>query len=131
MFECLADESGYTEVNLEPSSELVTLAVEAGLPIPGPMAPDTVPPAPPVWGGSLCAPTYRDDEDKLRCVGCGKVVYGTHGAGHRAAKEISSRQPMRAYLGPCGHYHISRDKQRHGQDVYEGLVHKHRSEDEA
>jgi hypothetical protein len=47
MFELLAEDSGYTERYLEPDSELVTLAVQAGLQIPGPLAPGTVPPAPP------------------------------------------------------------------------------------
>jgi hypothetical protein len=122
MFTLLADESGYSEVNLEPSSELVTLAVQAGLRIPGPLAPDTLPPAPPVYFGRLTAPTYRDaDGDSLRCTECGKVVYGNKKQAGKAAAQIAERQEMRTYLGGCGHWHLSRDKRKHGAAVARAL----------
>jgi hypothetical protein len=96
---------------LDPRDEVVTLAVQAGLQIPGPLAPDTLPPAPPVYFGRLTAPTYRDpDEGALRCTECGKVVYGNQKQAGKAAAQIAERQEMRTYLGRCGHWHLSRRK---------------------
>lgn len=96
---------------LDPRDEVVTLAVEAGVVIPGQLTPGTVPPAPPVWASGVCAPTYRADGGRqLRCVACGKVVYTNLQAAEAACRLISERQAMRSYLGPCGHYHVSRVK---------------------
>jgi hypothetical protein len=113
-------------VTLHPADPIVTVAVEAGILIPGPMAPGTVPPAPypyfkevvdvvgglvsaAVWLGEVTAPTYRaDDDPRLRCTEDGKVVYTSIEAAEHAASKISEREPMRAYLGRCGHYHVSR-----------------------
>jgi len=113
LFVCLADESGYEIVDLLPESELVQLACQAGLPIPGPMAPGTVPPAPPPYLGRLTSPTYRELDGRLRCVECGKVVYGNSAQAKEAASRITgARQAMRWYIGECGHYHLSRVKER-------------------
>lgn len=117
---------------LDPRDKVVTLAVQAGLLIPGPLEPGTVPPVPPnhpfdpdrvftimrecearldELGGERMAATYRaDDDPRLRCVEDGKVVYTSMEAAEHAAKRISGRQPMRAYHGRCGHYHVSRIK---------------------
>jgi hypothetical protein len=113
MFELLAEDSGYTERYLEPESELVMLAVQAGLRIPGPMAPGTVPPAPPhgrFQGSVPCAPCFRDERGKVRCSADGKVIYGTQSAASKAVALIAQRHPMRVYLGPCGHWHLSTDR---------------------
>jgi hypothetical protein len=114
MFQILAEDAGYEHADLEAGSEIVTLACQAGLPLPGPLAPGHVPPAPPPWLGRLTAPTYRDAGDgRLRCTGCGKVVFGNQGTAGKAAAAISGdRQPMRTYIGPCGHWHLSRIKDR-------------------
>jgi hypothetical protein len=129
---------------LEPGSPLVTLAVEAGLPLPGPMEPGSAPPPPPrhpfdpgevfrimaTIGESeelvaraeeqlsspaacdvreLVARVYRTEDDpRLRCAEDGKVAYTTKENAEAAAHRISEREPMRAYLGDCGHYHVSR-----------------------
>lgn len=102
---------------LDPDDVLVTLAVQAGLLVPGPMKPGTVPPAPPAWRFAshldrfTCAATYRTKKDpRLRCEADAKVVYTTLEQAAHAASLISGRQPMKAYLGPCGHYHVSRRK---------------------
>jgi hypothetical protein len=115
MFELLAEDSGYTERTLEPESELVTLAVEAGLPIPGPMAPGSAPPVPPKHRFAsaadrvLMAPTYRTEGDhRLRCEADAKVVYTSMDQAAHAASAISGREPMKPYLGRCGHYHVAR-----------------------
>lgn len=117
MFELLAEESGYTERNLTPDSELVTLAVQAGLLIPGPLQPGTVPPAPPKhrFGTDndrvLMTPTYRTKGDlRLRCEADAKVVYTSMEAASHAAGLISGREAMKAYLGDCGHFHVARRK---------------------
>lgn len=114
MFELLAEDSGYTEVTLEPESELVTLAVQAGLQIPGPLRPGTVPPPPPhrrFRGGTPLAGWYRaEGDERIRCEADAKVIYGTMEQAESAARLISSRQPMKAYLGDCGHYHVARRK---------------------
>jgi hypothetical protein len=93
---------------------IVTLAVQAGLPIPGPMLPGSLPPAPPLINDKLsnvCATTFRHPNDaRLRCAEDGKVVYTSMGQAEHAAERISGRQPMQAYLGRCGHYHVSRIK---------------------
>jgi hypothetical protein len=119
--------------HLAPDDPLVTVAVMAGLPIPGPMCPGTVPPPPPEHQydhdrvvqlldkcieilearaevpGELCATTYRAEGDpRLRCAHDGKVVYGSMSSAQSAADLISQREPMKCYLGPCGHYHVSR-----------------------
>lgn len=132
MFVLLAEQSGYEEMNLEPGSELVVLACQAGLPIPGPLKPGTLPPAPPQHhfdvgkvfdlmdqcmgrlGGRLdegeaTAGTYRANGDpRLRCIKDGKVVYTSQEAAEHVAGRISTRQPMKAYRGRCGHHHVSR-----------------------
>ena len=114
--ECYAVLSGSETLDitdcLHHGDPLVRLAVQAGLQIPGPMAPGHVPPAPPPWLGRLTAPTYRDaDDGRLRCTECGKVVYGNNAQAGKASALISTeRQAMRTYLGPCGHYHLSRVK---------------------
>lgn len=46
--------------------------------------------------------------EKTRCVKDGKVVFATRAAAEQAALKISERTPMKAYLGACGHYHVSR-----------------------
>jgi hypothetical protein len=110
MFTLLAEDSGYTEVTLEPESELVTLAVQAGLLIPGPLAPGTVPPAPPhgrFQGGTPVALCYRGEDAKLRCSVDAKVVYGSKAQAAKAAAQIAERHPMKVYQGPCGHWHLS------------------------
>lgn len=145
MFELLAEDSGYKTRTLEPESELVTLAVEAGLLIPGPLTPGTVPPAPPQHHFDvqrvfelmdacvehleadgvdlsehvdLLASTYRAEGDpRLRCMADTKVIYGTEEQAQAAASRISGRQPMRHYQGHCGHWHVSRDKKVHGAAV--------------
>jgi hypothetical protein len=91
---------------LDPSDEVVTLA---GLMIPGPLTPGTVPPAPPFF--------YKEGDARLRCTQDGKVIYTSMEAAEHAATLIGRRQPMRAYCGNCGHYHVSRDKQKHGAAV--------------
>lgn len=105
MFVCLADESGYAECDLLAGSELVTLACQAGLPIPGPLAPGEVPPPP-------TASTYRErDDNRLRCCADGKVVFLSEQSAREAAERITNdRQPMKWYRGPCGHHHVSRIK---------------------
>lgn len=114
MFELLAEEAGYTERNLTPDSELVTLAVQAGLLIPGPLQPGTVPPPPPhrrFRGGTPLAGWYRaEGDERIRCEADAKVIYGTMEQAESAARLISSRQPMKAYQGDCGHYHVARRK---------------------
>lgn len=111
MFTILAEDSGYESVDLLADSELVQLACQAGLPIPGPMAPGEVPPAPPVHLGRLTSPTYRELDGRLRCLECGKVVYGNSAQAKEAASRITgARQAMRWYIGECGHYHLSRVK---------------------
>jgi hypothetical protein len=109
MFELLADDSGYEQRYLHPNSELVTLAVQAGLQIPGPMEPGTVPPAPPPSRVVGLCQTYRVNGDpRLRCTRDQKVVYTTEAKAVHAAELITLReQPMRAYLGPCGHWHLT------------------------
>jgi hypothetical protein len=107
MFLMLAEEAGFEKGDLEAGSELVLLAVQAGLPIPGPMAPGHLPPPPPEYLDQLTAPTYRDHEDKLRCCKCKKVVYGNQAQAHKAVQQIYKRQPMKWYRGGCGHYHLS------------------------
>lgn len=98
--------------HLHPSDPIVTLAVEAAIRIPGPMAPGTAPPAPPLVNDPLsnaCAQTFRHPSDhRLRCADDGKVVYTSMGKAEHAASRIAERQAMRAYLGRCGHYHVSR-----------------------
>jgi hypothetical protein len=97
---------------LDPDDVLVTLAVQAGLQVPGPLK--GPPPAPPMINDTLsnrCAQTFRHPNDRrLRCAEDGKVVYTSSGQAEHAAQRISSRQPMRSYLGRCGHYHVSRNK---------------------
>ncbi len=114
MFGLLAEESGYTETNLESGSELVTLAVQAGLPIPGPMAPGHVPPAPPAYrfrGGTPVGPVYRVDGDcRLRCELDAKVVFPTKAQAVAATQRITGTQ-MYHYLGACGHWHLTRQPQ--------------------
>jgi hypothetical protein len=135
MFVLLAEDSGFEEMNLEPTSELVVLACQAGLPIPGPLKPGTLPPPPPqhhfdvgrvfelmdqcmermggrIDQGTAMGGTYRAEGDpRLRCVEDGKVVYTSMEQAEAAARRISDRQPMKAYRGPqCGHYHVSRVK---------------------
>lgn len=103
------NELAYPMGQLEPGDAVLTLAVEAGLPLPAPMKPGTVPPAPPQYVGQLTARTYRQAHDhRLRCVDCGKVVYSTAKSAAHAAESISVREPMYPYLGNCGHYHVSR-----------------------
>lgn len=118
MFTLLAEDSGYEQVYLEPESELVTIAVQAGLMIPGPMAPGTVPPPPPharFQGGSPLGLCYRGSDNKLRCALDAKVVYGTKAQAGKAAAQIGDRHPMRVYQGPCGHWHLSTVKgKQHG-----------------
>lgn len=94
---------------------LVTLAVEAGLKVPGPLRPGTIPPPPPQHRFSngfehrVCAATYRTPGDRrLRCEADAKVVYTSPEKAESAAATISGREPMRAYLGTCGHYHVAR-----------------------
>jgi hypothetical protein len=107
--------------HLYPGDAVLTLAVEAGLPLPAPMKPGTVPPAPPnhydsdepgrPFGGTVVptAGTYRQGGDhRLRCVNDGKVIFTSMGQAESAAERISAREPMKAYLGRCGHYHVSR-----------------------
>jgi hypothetical protein len=97
------------QLTLESGSPLVVLAVQAGLPIPGPMEPGTVPPAPPV--GPKAGVYYAFDDARPRCSEDGKVIYTTLRHAQHAARKISeARQPMRAYLSGCGHYHLSRVK---------------------
>jgi hypothetical protein len=64
---------------LHPDDPIVTLAVEAGIQIPGPLT--GPPPAPPERAssdGAQHAPTFRRFNDpRLRCTEDGKVVYGT------------------------------------------------------
>jgi hypothetical protein len=126
-----ADRSAMWEEELRflyPESPLVTLAVEAGLPVPGPLVPGTVPPPPPTKHydagvvhellekhysahQGTTASTYRTGNDpRLRCSDDSKVVYTSMEHAEHAAGKISERQPMRAYLGQCGHYHVSRRK---------------------
>jgi hypothetical protein len=110
---------------LAPDDSIVTLAVQAGIRIPGPLRPGTVPPPPPSGPmqeavaavqrdglgqmEGLTSGTYRKFNDpRLRCVEDEKVVYTSMEQAEHAAKRISDRQPMRAYLGRCGHYHVSR-----------------------
>ena len=94
---------------LEPDDTLVTLAVQAGLPIPGPMAPGHMPPPPPV--GPKAGVYYAFDDARPRCTEDGKVIYKTLSHAQHAAKAITrERQAMRAYLGGCGHFHLSRVK---------------------
>jgi hypothetical protein len=115
MFVGLAEMSQYPEINLESDSELVILAVQAGLLIPGPMAPGHVPPPPPgrrFQGGTPLAATYRaPGDERLRCEVCAKVVFPTENHAAAAARNIAARRPMRYYLGPtCGHWHVTRRK---------------------
>ncbi len=94
---------------LDPRDELVTLAVQAGLPLPGPMQPGTAPPPPPEQlPASNVAPVHRAPDGRLRCTECGKVVYTSLSKAEHAASTISRREAMRAYHGRCGHYHVSR-----------------------
>jgi hypothetical protein len=96
---------------LDPDDEVVVLAVQAGIVIPGPLAPGTVPPVPPAHHEGVCAPTFRADGGRqLRCVPCGKVVYTNIRGAEAACRLIAERQAMRPYLGACGHYHVSRVK---------------------
>jgi hypothetical protein len=106
---------------LDPDDVLVTLAVQAGLPIPGPLT--GPPPAPPSRRVVGLSSTYKDEGDnRLRCTADGKVVYTSREQAERAATKISQRQPMLAYLGRCGHYHVSRDRRRHGKQVARALT---------
>jgi hypothetical protein len=111
-------------IELLPSEPMVTLAVEAGVQIPGPMLSGTVPPAPPEHQTSVRvtevpadsdgvqhAPTFRKlNDQRLRCTEDGKVVYTSMEQAEHAAKRISEREPMTCYRGRCGHYHVSRKK---------------------
>jgi hypothetical protein len=94
---------------MDPRDEVVTLAVQAGLQIPGPLTPGTVPPAPSFF--------RKEGDARLRCVQDGKVVYTSMEAAEHAATLVGRRQPMRAYRGNCGHFHLSRDKHKHGAAV--------------
>jgi hypothetical protein len=47
-------------------------------------------------------------EPKRRCYQCRKVVFVDQAAAKEAAEKISVREPMRAYLGACGHWHVTR-----------------------
>lgn len=101
------------ELSLSPDDPLVTVAVQAGLRIPAPMDPGTVPPAPPVGrfqGGTPCAPCFRDERGKVRCSADGKVIYGTESAASKAVALIAQRHPMKVYQGPCGHWHLATDR---------------------
>lgn len=102
------------EVSLSPDDELVSLAVQAGLLIPGPLDPGKVPPPPPhrrFRGGVPLAGLYRAEGDpRIRCMEDAKVVYGTMREAEHAAALISQRRVMRAYQGMCGHYHVARVK---------------------
>lgn len=115
MFELLAEQSGYDQCDLLSDSELVILAVQAGLPIPGPMAPGSYPPAPPAYrfrGGVPLAAVYRcDGDNRLRCELDAKVVFGTEAQAVAAKHRVDSRQKMYHYQGPCGHWHLTRRKQ--------------------
>jgi hypothetical protein len=93
------------DLYLKSSDPAVLLAVQARLPLPGPLAPGEVPPAP-------LAELYREPGDnRLRCADCGKVVFNSMEAAQSAADRITrSRQDMKAYRGDCGHYHVSRVK---------------------
>jgi hypothetical protein len=108
-------EGGAAGINdeLDARDELVRLACAGGIPLPGPLMEGHVPPAPPPWLGRLTSPTYREPDGRLRCTGCGKVVYGNQAQAKEAAGRITgARQAMRWYIGECGHYHLSRVKER-------------------
>jgi len=68
----------------------------------------------PSLAGLYSAPTcVRDDDPRIRCTACGKVVFETSASAEVAAQRITlARQAMRAYLGPCGHWHLTRVKKR-------------------
>jgi hypothetical protein len=73
----------------------------------------------PDLAGIYPAPTYHSVEwrdfgtlpkFRVRCAACDKVVF-TEERARRAAEAITaSRQRMRAYLGRCGHWHLTKKK---------------------
>lgn len=99
---------------LEPSDPVCRVAVQAGIPLPGPMQAGTVPPPPMLarfMGGVPTAATYRAEGDvRLRCEQDAKVVYTSMEQAQHAAHRISERTPMQAYFGACGHFHVARIK---------------------
>lgn len=60
------------------------------------------------------APHWYTGKLKTRCTVChgpngdGKVVYPDEATARFRAVQISARQPMRAYRGACGHWHVAR-----------------------
>jgi hypothetical protein len=114
--QAMGNERVYAD-QLEPGDPVLTIAVQAGLPLPAPMKQGTVPPAPPCHRFAshldrlVCAATYRTKSDpRLRCEADAKVVYTNPEQAAAAARAISGRTPMQWYLGPCGHYHVARRK---------------------
>jgi len=110
MFQLLAEESGYDTCDLLPDSELVILAVQASILIPGLMAPGHYPPAPPAYrfrGGTPLAAVYRAPGDnRLRCEADAKVVFCNEAQAIAATRRTAQR--MYYYQGPCGHWHLTR-----------------------
>lgn len=63
----------------------------------------------------MTAPTYVEPhwytgKLKVRCSGCGKVAYPDQATAELRAEQISEREPMRAYFGSCGHWHVTRTR---------------------
>lgn len=61
----------------------------------------------------MIAETYREEHGftgkiKTRCTDCWKVAYPDEATAVFRAAQISEREPMKAYLGRCGHWHVTR-----------------------
>lgn len=58
-------------------------------------------------------PHWFDGRIRVRCTECYKVVLTDETFAVKRAAEISAtHQPMKAYLGKCGHWHLSRIKRK-------------------
>ncbi len=98
--------------HLEGDSDIVVVAVQAGILVPGPLAgPPPPPPARRFRGGTPVGGVYRAEGDaRLRCELDAKVVFPTEAQAVSATRLITSTR-MYHYLGPCGHWHLTRQRQ--------------------